>query len=342
MKIANNRDIMVRLKEFLDVVYINRKQTHISVRCPYCGDSQKSRSSAHLNIRISKPESLVFRCVRCEEAGIVDENFFRDLQVYDKDLLLLGVQNKKSVAKKARNFLIQNKKDLRSNIKTPRFQRNEKLSYLENRFDFDIRKEDFYNYKVITDLKKFFDLNTNLKYTEEKCVLQELHDYGIGFLVHDRSRIIFRSIDGDWSWNNKRYFCYNLFDFEIPDSSFLYTIRNQIDIMSPFTEVKLAEGVFDIIGVERSFFNLEESKNVIFAAVGGKSYKKAIRTIRSLGFLNFDLEIYSDPDVSKFFFEKIKREDPLLSKQEIKLYYNNDGKDFGQKNSKDKLRKLVI
>ena len=79
-------DLYGVLRDANKVAYFNANHTELSVRCPYCGDSMKDRTHAHLYINVNPPYS--FYCQRCESSGILNDGSLEDIGVFDDELSL--------------------------------------------------------------------------------------------------------------------------------------------------------------------------------------------------------------------------------------------------------------
>jgi len=212
----------------------------------------------------------------------------------------------------------------------------ERLEYLNERMEIDISLETAVNqYKLVTDLRELFRLNSWLEMTEDKSKMKDLAEEGIGFLSRDNSIIIFRDMYGDW---NKRYQNYNLYNNVSHMSSTLYSIGKDIEVVSN-PSINIAEGVFDIIGVHEA---IDNSSNDIFLGVSGKSFGAGINRIHALGFLDSNINIYSDNDVKPAFYKKLKKGNRLLKYAKMIVYYNTIQDDFGVPSNQIKTRRVII
>ena len=320
------------LQSSLDVAILNRRETSITVRCPYCGDSLNPWHG-HLNIRLSDPELLVWRCVKCTQGGYVNPEFIRNLRVTNDTVVKFAHKNSLSVAKlrKKAKASISGPSMFRDVILPMSNDRESliKLDYVCNRLGRDISLYDAVNrYKMVLNLRDLYAENTWMEMQEDEWIMSMLANDGIGFLSIDKSMIIFRDVHG-WKWP-KRYFNYSIHG-PIPDSSVVYTIGKDVDLLSDKVEVIIAEGVFDVMGVALNVLpeGWEHDKNLFIINAAGKSYVKSINLVRSYGFLDMKLRIFTDQDVHDNFFKKIKRFDPILYREKIEINRNIIKGDFG-------------
>ena len=106
-----------------------------------------------------------------------------------------------------------------------------------------------------------------------------------------------------------------------------YVIPTSINTLYP-VNIHIAEGIFDIISI---YMNVAGRNNGLFVAINGKSYESVIKMILSrYGFINFNMHIYLDNDVSQREVSGIK---PLISSFcSLLTFHRNsfeDQKDFG-------------
>lgn len=304
-------------------------------RCHFCGDS-RDVASKHLYIGM-KDGLIVYNCFKCPAQGIVDGKFFRDLGCYDIDLINICNQNNKNNATYTENV---RKTHFLKNV-IPKFMYREapesfkKLEYLNNRLGVNLTFNDLARFKIILNLYDYINANTIGNLTRYKDICDQLDQVFIGFLSADNSYINFRRIipEGIVHKNiDTRYVNYNIYGL-LERSSKYYTIPCMIDPSKPLT-IRIAEGVFDILGV---YLNTDCSKdNTIFASIGGKSYMNIVtHLILNYGFMKFDLHIYVDNDVDNF---EIKKTTDLLRPIGCKIYIHRNlfpgEKDYGVSRSR--------
>jgi hypothetical protein len=319
------------IKKHIKPSYFNGAKTELSIRCPYCGDSIKSTRSAHLYIELNNDVCFNYYCQRCNTTGIVNENFLKDIKLYN-DELSVGLfdlnKNIKYHKKTKTSSVTFAKKDLTFPKLTGTEGELEKLNYFNDRLGITCKANKAANmFRVILSFEKFLDHNEIdvLTCTEEKAYL--LDKYCVGFLSYDQTNIVFRSLDEKKT--NFRYYIYNIFgDYE--DSKRFYTIKATLDILQPQLNVVVTEGIFDIIGVYNHIYN-GIADNTLFIAVNGVGYNLIFQHLARLGFLNMNITIYSDDDVDKSFYVRMKEFNPVISNNRIKIVYNKIRKDFGVK-----------
>jgi len=327
-----------RLKERIDVLYVDRRGRNASVRCPYCGDSQKNPMSAHLNIRLKNPEFLIWRCVRCEAKGAVSPDFVRDLRCFDDGALRMAHANLSRARKKFRPKTGGGFHRLKLPIHLDR-DACRRLGYVEDRLGISIPPSKAgLNYSIIADIGWFIKVN-GLKLEEEPKTIKRLAREGIGFLSSDHSQLAIRDTTGNWK---KRYYACMLYG-EDPFSNSLFAVPKEVEAMTERVILVMTEGAMDLLGVSYHILpDLAERRDVIFAAAGGKYFASALKAVRTRGFLNLDVRFYADAEVGLPFFRWLKREDSLLKHEKIEVNYNSIGKDFGMKREEIKLRRAIV
>jgi hypothetical protein len=322
------------LQDNLNVAYLNRSGTELTVRCFNCGDSVNA-NHGHLNIKVDDPNYIVWRCVKCDSSGYVDTKFINNLKIKDESALRfahknsINIINKRKKIKQSSNNFSSFKK-----LKIPYSNDKKslkKLKYLNNRLKTNLSVKDAVDYfKIVLDLRQLFRMNSWMKINEENYIMSRLANEGIGFISSDNTKIIFRDTSNSWK---KRYFNYNVYGNFLDDnfSSAIYTVSKKIDLLFPMPLVVIAEGTIDIVSVVLNIFGRDSlnDNNIIFLNAFGKSYIKSLKKVRQLGFFDFNLKIFSDSDVNLSFYKKLKKYDPILYRKRILIYYNKLRKDFG-------------
>lgn len=258
-------------------------------KCHICGDS-KDPTSAHMYIGM-KDGVILYNCFKCNSKGIVDGKFLRSIGCYDTDLLVACNKYTDS----SNNRPTSNKMNFHRMLSIPRKIDRNKLSYISNRLGIVLSDSDIYKYRIITQFDEFMSINNINKFTRNIKVMEILNDYFVGFLSSDMSHIIFRRIVDSGivpAFIDQRYVNYNIYGND--NGNNFYTIANSIRNDLPIS-VNVAEGVFDIISVERNF----PKDNSIYAAVCGKSYMTFLSSLMmNYGISNYDLHFYIDSDMN--------------------------------------------
>ena len=358
--------IEFKLRQQLTVVNWTSSRDELVIRCPYCGDSDNP-NHAHLYISAEKPHS--WYCQRCNTTGIFSINLMKDLEFYDSDLSIYLQKVSSSLKydtleKQLQKNLVERQTLGTVKVKIPiKFKRRVeaiKLKYFSERMGIENTPKNILGYKIITNFKDFFKANAPLlknislessKNEKEKkyrsFLYNFLSDKCIGFLSTNNRYIHFRVVDElitgykpTWRWKILPLFLESGF----PN---FYTIPSQLDLMEPYLNLIMAEGVFDIIGIKEyldvnELKGLEEGQN-LFCAATGKYYYKVIKTFLREGFLSLNIFIFSDKDVTTKFYEFLK-EEKLFKELNLNVYYNTykKEKDFGVHCNKITIEKVII
>ncbi|WP_368880420.1 hypothetical protein [Proteus mirabilis] len=345
------------LKKQRRVVYFNSARTEMMTRCVYCGDSVNNETHAHLYISTKSP--FQFFCQRCNHAGMLSSKVLHDINFNDVEGVSRVFDKKIRKALKNTTIRLGRGKDpfskLRPKYKLPKIDENfkffeKKIIYLEDRFDIDLDTADLERMKVIFDYRKFIKDN-NIKNMIERMEEQDFYYYLIKHV--QCNSIAFQTSDGNYNIirhispyktpkepKGRRYHNDNVnYPVEIGDKT--YTIANGIDMTTPTLNLVLTEGIMDINSVFLNIHQREQDEKTLFMAVNGKAFNLPILNLRRLGFLNMNLDIYSDNDVNKNVYRKILDFSHFNS---IRLHYNEKSgeKDFGVPLSKIKERRIIL
>jgi len=328
----------------------NRKE--IRVRCPYCGDSQKNRNDAHFYIEMKIP--FKFYCQRCNTGGILTQDTLKDLEIFDSSLSVSLIEGKKISRKLSGIKKIEAapfKKKINNKTDTLSKYIKNNIFMDENDFSLLFKTTNYFNERFKTSFskeyleEKFKCILSPFNFFKKNNIFTDLSKYNfneaIGFLSSDNSYAIFRDIS---NLQKTRYYNLNIFPYENGSiNSKIYNIHSDINVLEEKVNLIITEGIFDIIGVFIHFYlGKEEEKNTIFAAACGKSFLAVIQNFVRLGFLDFNLIIYSDADVSINFYKNLKNSSVYLRNMPITIFFNIKEKDFGVSKDKISLKKVVI
>ncbi len=312
----NNREIkgqIINLLRTLPVCTANSMETQWAVRCPYCGDS-KNESHGHLSIHIDKSsdDAMMWRCFKCDASGIVNEDLLRDLGLYvDTEMRSVLKESTKRAAKfnKFQNDYIER-------LEIPAYtsyiaKRN--LQYINNRLGANFTLNDALAYNMILDLQEFMRAN-NLQSIPgvSKGMLWFISQNYVGFLTANKNTIVMRLVTEVKT--AKRYLKYKINPLNQNPAGF-FNIPGQTDLMG--TEplhVHVAEGIFDILNVERYVKSTGNSGNSLFFASCGFGPMTVVQYLVYMGLGgNIRLHVYCDNDKSDYEEIKVlKRREEML------------------------------
>lgn len=293
----------------------------IVTRCPYCGDSIKHQNKGHFYIGESSSGLFLYQCKRAEccATGVFSKRVLEDLDVFDLDLFAeLNEHNLKHSEFKNMNYKPNKiiKDNFNFNIIEKVENLEEKLSYLKRRiFNFDIN--DLNKYRIILSIKNYIRIN-KISVPINKNQLDLLEKNAIGFRSLNKSCIIFRFINDSSG--------YRYYKLKITEDDNIYGIENNINLNEVDNlKINIAEGIFDIINIERRLKS--NCNNEIFLAANSADYISKIEYIaRYSGFLNLDISIYRDSDAPiKKILSQFKNS---IFKNNIRIYSNSLAKDY--------------
>lgn len=328
-------ELYQHLKRNLKVCKTNSSGTEIIVRCPYCLDSRKDPYKGHMYIQNGAPYK--YYCQRCQSSGVVNSEFLNLLNCNDFVILNKIQKEYKEYAKKVNikyggktNYFLNGK----SYVEFPRPKtKNDisKVKYLEDRFGFEIGYDEINKYKIVFSIKEFLKqnkLNSVLNDSKRQKTINFIDSFYVGFLSADKSTIIFRANPN----LSKDIYRYNNFTiFPELEAKKTYAISNSIDLKKSVFNIYLAEGVFDIIGVNRHIYDGKLNSNDLFIANAGKSFEVSAHYINKLSILNANINIFSDKDVNLKFYKDLMKTNMFFKLNGMNIYYNNKNKDFGDR-----------
>lgn len=277
-------------------------------RCHICGDS-RDPTDAHMYIGL-KDGVILYNCFKCNEKGIVDGKFMRDLGCYDPNIIsLCQEQNSKSSSSTNSQFGTLKKINPRTLI-VPFFSNafaQKKLRYINNRLGLSLTTHDLARNKIVLNLKEFLLANGITNFTRSEEMMDLLDKFFIGFLSCDNRYVILRRLVPEGKlpqYIDERYINYNIFN---STGSKFFIIPSTIDVLQPIS-IHIAEGAFDILSIYHNI-RRKPNPNSIYAAVCGKNYLSLVKYfILSYGLTSFELHLYPDMDVSEYEMLKIWEE----------------------------------
>lgn len=330
------------IKQVSDVEY--------RTRCPFCGDSQKNFNTGHLYIRINVEDNfpMVYNCFKCNEHGIINQEFLNIMDIDDINLKSsITALNKTADKVKAHKF-INGDKTIIFNYERPEVKRCKKIEYLENRLGVKFNNNDIEKMKIITSLREFLILNDIRSITCDNRWAHKIEDHYVGFLTFGGSHILFRDITETEEY---RWIKYPITQ-ESKQCRAFYSMESEIDI---FTKdkliINLSEGILDIVS---AYINLGYSEpNTMNIAVCGKHYVSILLKLVNMGFVgdNIILNIFADndkdfnnknnnPTTIEFFRNNLHKMKYLYG--EVNIYYNTISKDIGVPRQEISLKKYRL
>jgi len=321
-------DLYKALLKEKKVAYFNSQKTELQVRCPYCGDSTNDKTHAHLYITNEVP--YWFFCQRCESSGVLNGGTLDDLDIFD-DELSIAIHKEYRAFRRDTTIRDGSKHILSmSSAKFPKYELNSrfkpKKAYIDDRLGISTTRDDLRQFKVLNSLEDFVILNKMEHLLDDDRFAKDcwlVDKFAVGWLSQDNSYATFRFYDGNYS---KRFKTVG-FD-KYGEGSKIFTIKSKLEVMAVDIEVVMTEGFFDIVSVYNNFYREKDNLNRVFTAINGKGFNLFPSTLMRMGFLNMNLVVYSDNDISLDDYRRILM---MHRYKSIRIFYNRaaNQKDFG-------------
>lgn len=286
--------------------------TEVVTRCHFCGDS-RDRSSRHLYIGINKYDQIAYHCFKCNAGGLVDAKFFRDMNIFDVDLINTVVQANIKQIQGIYSGGSLNRRIM--SFSSPRLMCSgddrtlKKLKYINNRLGSHMDLFDFKEFKIVPNILEYLEDNRVTTVSRHPDIMKEL-DFGfLGFLSADNTHIVMRRLVPEDKVHPNirgRYVNYNIFPSYSKGVGY-YVIPGQIDKLRP-CRIVIAEGVFDILSV---YLNCGlNTHNTVYAAACGKTgyipLMNYLFLTVGIPYYGVEIHIYSDNDVTEYDIANIR------------------------------------
>lgn len=277
------------------------------IRCPYCGDSN-DKNSAHLYVGINRKRLGVisYNCFRCNASGDVSRPFLNTLGITDYELIntvlsynlskggniFSGMTRHTGVVGQMRQAVTANSIIPVKN--TPEYLK--KLEYINRRIGGCLTLYDLIPYRIILNIKDYFEANRITAYTRDPRILDDLAFGFLGFLSVDGTHITLRRLVPENKVHpslSKRYVNYT-----INDSGYqIYCIREAIDPSQP-NSIVICEGAFDALSIHYNL--LYPYMNKVIIAACGKGIPNVLEYLihkKGMDFFYTTFHIYIDNDL---------------------------------------------
>ena len=272
-----------------------------NVRCPVCGDSTRNAMHAHMYINLTPPHKVF--CQRCGyRAGHLTVEILEGLGAAERDASVYIRQVEKQERRSGRSR--RRAPSLAagsSRLIIPQPDRANAddaaaVGYVERRLGGPpLSAREIERYRVVTcGLYGFLAANDVDQLTVHDREADRLNETCVGFLSADESYVIFRTMDDDFvRRGGRRYTNYRIFPEWEGSKSF--ACRADVDLLRPHHDVVCAEGIIDLIQIERSFYPERRwDPGHVGVATCGASHEVMLRQLLSLGLLSQHVDLYID------------------------------------------------
>lgn len=295
------------LKDYLmynfDDVKLAAGGKEVVKRCHYCGDS-RDVNSKHLYIGLNDKGVISYNCFKCNAGGPVLYRFFREIGIFDVDLISTVVQaNMRALNNPYITTRDHQKEFYRAPVKIfPAMDKRaeKKIGYINNRLGTQLTIEDMARLKIVLNLKEYLGHNNVRYYSRHPNIIDELDLGFLGFLSIDSSHIVLRRLVPEEKVNpsiRERYNIYNIYSKQTGGVTY-YAIPGTIDRSKP-CNVIMAEGPFDILSV---YLNLPRYDNAIYVSATGKTnYHSLLQYLLldvKIPYFGTTVHIFSDNDIN--------------------------------------------
>lgn len=274
------------------------------VRCPYCGDS-RTANHGHFSIRIDEQSSapMIYRCLRCNDSGVLTIQTLEDLGLYVNGDLSSGIQLVNRFGSNSAYF-----KDRVKRFKVPvpndTAENAQKLDYINQRLGINLTYEECAEYKIVLSIVEFMRFN-GIKLSKENNgasinlpirSLKEFEQNYLGFLSSNNNKLTMRDFTPDQHGFFGRYYKITI-DLMNQSPNTFYGLKNQFDLLyNDSIDVHISEGTFDILSVYRNFEHADTQNSLFFASCG-YGFSTILKYLIYMGVTtDINLHIYSDAD----------------------------------------------
>lgn len=298
----------------------------VVIRCRFCGDSQKDMSARHLYISLGDDDKPpMYHCFKCNESGILTQSILTQWNNMIPNGEIKEVVDKQ----KPRRYYKNSRSRIIYNIHIPyHLEKSDKdmmgVEYINKRLGLTLTYDEIYANKIILDPRHFLMMNKNMISTVIK--IPDIDNY-IGFLSADNSAMVLRDIT-----DRSQYRYRHIRLVKDNNSLTYYCIPSQVNLMDLTNRVhiRIAEGVFDILGVCYNTNNNNRVQNVYLTSNGKDHMKTIVYAILGLGIINPIVDLYLDNDTEIGMYWEAEK---MLNQCRIPIYYHynryNNEKDFG-------------
>lgn len=292
---------------------------HARVRCPWCGDSQKSRSSAHLFVRLDPPHA--FKCQRCELTGYLGRTVLEELGVSDPRVMVSVARGSRGRSDSAPR-VVALPPSRRTGLAPDPPEEHRGLEYANGRLEVSWSSLEWRDKCRAVFGTHGLELPAN--HGLRAGALSEIGD-SIGFLSADGSCVVYRSSSerGYAFMGGRRYYVLDLTGEGTHDKTLIFPGRAPV---LGRAQVALAEGPLDLAGVLASGWAPE---GALLASAAGKAVGRALYALTRAGVAEADVHVYADSDVAEDDHSGWLLRNPFFGGHKFWIWYNRAEKDWG-------------
>lgn len=317
------------LRQFLLTRFEDAKLTsagrEVMIRCRFCGDSQKDLNARHLYLFLGdRDKPPMYHCFKCNESGLLTRDLLRQWlpTVSDTELKELNLNTAPRRKIYSRHFGTIYNIHIPIHV-YPTYREQESIVYVQNRLGLRLSYEELIRDKIILDPVTFVQYNGNR--IENQLYISNLDDY-VGFLSMDNSSIILRNIRNSEhryrhirlvnDRNSLTYYC-------------MPSVVNRMDFQHR-VHIRIAEGVFDILGVCYNVMQNTREQNIYMTSNGKDHMKTIMYATLSFSLFSPIIDLYLDNDTDKRQYSFIQERLKMIG---IPVYFHKNiypgEKDFG-------------
>lgn len=317
MSYLNFDKLQKLLEKHTDLCYFNGSKTELITRCPKC-EQESIKQHGHLYIDTRSP---VFNCFRCDFKGFISKlltEFKISKEDVDLDLDSISFEN---VERTTPNIVEVKKYD----IDKDQFDKYKlKKQYMMGRLHHDLDLDKIPN--LIFDFKTFLKEN-NIYHKKDDTMIEYLESSFVGFLGNRGQAIFCRNIN---SSENIQHYKLSIWNEKSDYVDFYGAWIN--DKLKDNNTIVLCEGAFDLLNIvsNRDLHHIL-SKCCFIASIANKYYYSAFDSVLDYcKLVSANLIIFGDSDTNQKDYKNLKHH-PFIN--DLKIYINKHGKDFGEKNA---------
>jgi hypothetical protein len=321
------------LKDRLSPCRVNGSNSHVMIRCPYCGDSDKSSHSTHFYISLTLPH--LYMCQRCGARGLFGVDTLNALETTDYELRVYVTKQALQKRKHETHYNTYG-----ANFKTDIPPLNPdlfavKVAYITNRLQCHpdmlarmriipgLREMMTHNRLHIIPTSLDFKGHRNLSFDQRVTLLDTNY---VGMINHSHTRLVFRCIYPQS--NLPRYRNIVISPPHIHADSFS-VLAGSYNLMED-PEIHISEGMITLAGVNQYNSQLTPCGGLYVAGNSLSTIQQLTMWLIHMGYVNSNIHIWADQGITLKFWQKLALTNKLFRiAPRVTVYYNLAKDDFG-------------